>query len=94
MKKLLVVVELLFQFDKGNYMTIHGIYLKTRPQGKWHLVSVVVSPEVANLDSDEVLKNALSQGNDKAEVAIQSYDSTFHIPELLSKVKEQKLLFN
>jgi hypothetical protein len=73
---------------------IHGVYLKTRPQGKWHLVSVAISPEVANLDSDEVLKNALSRGNDKAQVAIQSYDSTFHIPELLSNVKEQKLLFN
>jgi hypothetical protein len=73
---------------------IHGVYLKTRPQGKWHLVSIAASPEVANIDSDEVLKNALSVGNDKAQVAIQSYESTFHIPELLSKLKEQKLLFN
>lgn len=73
---------------------VHGVYLKTRPQGKWHLVSVAVSPEVANIDSDEVLKSALSVGNDKAQVAIQSYESTFHIPELLSKLKEQKLLFN
>lgn len=73
---------------------IHGVYLKTRPQGKWHLVSVAVSPEVANIDSDEILKSALSVGNDKAQVAIQSYESTFHIPELLSKLKEQKLLFN
>jgi len=73
---------------------IHGVYLKTRPQDKWHLVSIATSPEVANIDSDEVLKNALSVGNDKAQVAIQSYESTFHIPELLSKLKEQKLLFN
>jgi len=75
-------------------MMIHGIYLKTRPNGKWHLVSVAVSPETAILDRDEALKNAISVGNDHAQTAIQSYDSTFHIPELLSHVKEQKLLFN
>ncbi len=75
-------------------MMIHGIYLKTRPKGKWHLVSVAVSPETASLESDEVLKTALSQGNEFAQSAIQTYDSSLHIPELLSSVKEQKLLFN
>jgi len=75
-------------------MMVHGVYLKTRPQGKWHLVSVAVSPEAAVIDSDEVLKDALNMGNLKAQTAIQSYDSMFHIPELLSRVKEQKLLFN
>jgi hypothetical protein len=75
-------------------MMIHGIYLKTRPKGMWHLVSVAVSPETATLDSDEVLKNAISIGNEQAQTAIQSFESTFHIPELLSSIKEQKLLFN
>jgi hypothetical protein len=75
-------------------MMVHGVYLKTRPQGKWHLVSVAISPEAAVIDSDEVLKDALNMGNEKAQIAIQSYDSMFHIPELLSRVKEQKLLFN
>lgn len=75
-------------------MMIHGIYLKTRPKGKWHLVSVAVSPETAKLENEEVLKNALSQGNEYAQAAIQLYDSALHIPELLSSIKEQKLLFN
>lgn len=75
-------------------MVIHGIYLKTRPKGKWHLVSVSVSPETANLESDEALKLARSQGNEQAQSAIQAYDSAFHIPQLLSDIKEQKLLFN
>ncbi len=75
-------------------MTIHGIYLKSRPKGKWHLVSVAVSPEAANLEIDEALKNARNQGNDSAEAAIQIFESAFHIPELLSEVKTQKPLYN
>ncbi len=75
-------------------MTIHGIYLKSRPKGKWHLVSVAVSPEAANLEIDEALKNARNQGNDCAEAAIQIFESAFHIPELLSEVKTQKPLYN
>lgn len=75
-------------------MTVHGVYLKTRPKGKWHLVSIAMSPELASIESDEVLKTALSQGNDQAQSAIQIYDSIFNVPELLSNIKEQKLLFN
>lgn len=75
-------------------MTIHGIYLKSRPKGKWHLVSVAVSPEAANLEIDEALKHARNQGNDNAEAAIQIFESSFHIPELLTEVKTQKPLYN
>jgi hypothetical protein len=75
-------------------MTVHGIYLKTKPKGKWHLVSVSLTPESAVIDRDEVLKNAISVGNEQAQTVIQSYDSMFHIPELLSSIKEQKLLYN
>ena len=75
-------------------MMIHGIYLKTKPKGKWHLASVAVSPETARIENEEVLKNALSLGNEFAQAAIQLYDSSIHIPELLSSIKEQKLLFN
>jgi len=75
-------------------MMIHGIYLKTKPKGKWQLVSVTVSPETARAENEEVLKNALSRGNEFAEAAIQLYDSSIHVPEFLSSIKEQKLLFN
>ena len=75
-------------------MTIHGIYLKSRPKGKWHLVSVAASPEAATIEIDETLKAAHNQGNDQAEVAIQIFDSAFYIPELLTDVKTHKPLYN
>ena len=73
---------------------IHGVYIKHRPKGKWHLVSVAVSAETANIDLSAILKQAKLEGNDQIQVAIQSFDSAFYIPELLSEIKEQKLLYN
>jgi hypothetical protein len=75
-------------------MMVHGIYLKSKPKGKWHLVSVAVSPEAATNESDTTLATALLQGNDLAEVGIQMFDSAIHIPELLSEIKKQKPMFN
>lgn len=75
-------------------MVIHGIYLKSRPKGKWHLVSVAISAEAAQFEVDQTLKQAQLQGNERAEVAAQIYESTFHIPELLSEVKDQKIMYN
>lgn len=80
-------------FDKRNIM-IHGIYLKSRPKGSWHLVSIAVTPEAANYDYTQLLNQAKLDGNEQAEVVIQTFDSAFYIPELLNKVKEQKLLYN
>lgn len=73
---------------------IHGIYQKSRPTGSWHLVSIAASPEAANFDYTQILNQAKLDGNDKIEVVIQTFDSAFYIPELLNKVKEQKLLYN
>lgn len=73
---------------------IHGIYVKSRPKSKWHLVSVAVSPELATQDLNDALKQAQAEGNDKAEAAIQLFDSPFFIPEMLSEVKKDKPLFN
>lgn len=75
-------------------MVIHGIYLKSRPKGKWHLVSVAVSSEAAEREIDHTLKQAMLQGNEQAECGAQTYDSAFNIPELLSELKSQKLLYN
>ena len=75
-------------------MVIHGIYLKSRPKGKWHLVSVAISSEAAEREIDETLKQAILQGNEKAECGAQIYDSAFHIPELLSELKSHKILYN
>ena len=73
---------------------IHGIYLKSRPKGKWHLMTVAVSPEAANHDIDELLAQAHRECNEKAEAVIQVFDSAFYIPELLNEIKPQKSMFN
>lgn len=75
-------------------MTIHGIYLKSRPKGKWHLVSLAISAEAANMENKNVLQNAQNQGYNNAEVAIKIFDSNVYIPELLSDIESQKPLYN
>ncbi len=78
---------------KENTM-IHGVYVKTRPKGVWHLVSVAMSVEAANYEKTEVLNQAIKDGNEKAEAAVQLFESAFFIPEYLHEIKEQKLMYN
>lgn len=73
---------------------IHGIYVKSKPKNKWQLFSVTVSAEVAMQDAQEAELKAKLEGNDNVKVAIQSFESSFHIPEYLSEVKNQTPLFN
>jgi hypothetical protein len=93
MKKQLVVVVIHSAFNKGISM-IHGIYLKSKPKNKWHLVSVAVSPETANQEVSECKKQAALDGHELAEVAIKIFDSTFWIPEFVDEIKTQEPLFN
>lgn len=94
MKNPVAVVGIPSQSNRQDTLMIHGIYLKSRPKGKWHLVSVAISPEAANHDITEVLKQAQLEGNEQAEVAAQLFDSAFWIPEFLSEVKQAKPLYN
>lgn len=73
---------------------IHGIYMKTKPNSKWHLLTIKISAQSALKESDLALTKAKQQGNENAEVAIQVFDSYFYIPEILQEVKDQKLIFN
>lgn len=73
---------------------VHGIYIKSRPKAKWHLVSVAISAELAVNDLNDALDAAKLDGNDQVEGTIQVFDSSFYIPEYLSTVKEQKLMIN
>jgi hypothetical protein len=93
MKNLRAAAVTLSQFDKGTHM-IHGIYLKSKPKNKWHLVSLAESPEEANLEIETFKKIALEEGNDRAEVAVQIFDSAFFIPEYMNEIKDRKPLFN
>ena len=73
---------------------IHGIYLKSKPKNKWHLVSYAISAEAANLELEEIKNKAIQEGNERAEVAVQVFDSLFWIPEYMTEIKEQKPSFN
>ena len=73
---------------------VHGIYIKNRPKSKWQLFSVAASAEIANNDLSKALKQAISEGYENAEVAVQLFDSVFYIPESLPSIKEQKILYN
>lgn len=73
---------------------VHGVYMKSRPNAKWHLVSVKLSAESALHDLNKALDQAKLEGNDLAEVAIQVFETVFYIPESLKEVKDQKLMFN
>lgn len=72
----------------------HGIYVKSRPRGKWHLVSITMSPEVATSNIDTILSEAKLHDNENIQAKIQMFESSFYIPEFLSEIKEQKLQYN
>lgn len=73
---------------------IHGIYVKNVPNGRWHLISTSLSVEAAIQDKDAYLKKSKEDGVQYVDVAIQTFDSSFYIPEYLNNIKEQKLLYN
>lgn len=73
---------------------IHGIYVKNKPKSKWHLFSITMSAEAAMQNIDDAKLQAKLEGYDNAEVAIQLFDSSFHIPEFMSEIKGQKPMFN
>ncbi len=72
----------------------HGIYIKTRPKGYWRLIKITLSPEMAACDVASILEQAKKEDNDKIQACYQIYNSSFHIPEWLKKVKECKLMYN
>jgi hypothetical protein len=73
---------------------IHGLYIRNRPKAKWHLISTSVSVEIASKDKLTILTQAKLEGNEKMEAAIKTFNSAFYIPEFLSEITEQKLMFN
>lgn len=73
---------------------VHGIYVKTKPKGKWYLVSLADSAETAARDLQNALKKAIQDGNEKAEVGIQVFDSGFYIPQMLKEVAKDSPVYN
>lgn len=83
--------ELVLVFEVNMF---HGVYVKSRPRGKWFLASLTISAESASADMDTIIKQAKLEDNLALEVKIQLFESGFYIPEILSEVKDQKLLYN
>lgn len=75
-------------------MSVHAIYKQHRPKSSWHLVSVVSSPELANLDVIEIQNREKKNGNDQAKVAIQLFDTMFYVPENMNEIEEYIPIFN
>lgn len=74
---------------------IHGIYMRTKPKFRWLLVSTTTSNEMAEKDLSDTLRIAKDKGYSEAEVCLQSYESSFFIPETLKDIKkESELLYN
>jgi hypothetical protein len=53
-----------------------------------------MSAEAANMELETFKKQAVEEGNDQAEVAMQIFESAFWIPEYVDDIKDQKPLFN
>ncbi len=73
-------------------MMIHGIYIRTKPTHKWYLFSTTKSAESATKELAVAVQVAKIGGNEFGEAAIQVYESELFIPELLTEIKEQKIL--
>ncbi len=69
---------------------IHCVYMRRRAKDKWHLVSWTLSPEAVMQDAQELRDKAAKDGNEKIQVAVQSFESNFYIPELLSSIKQSE----
>lgn len=70
----------------------HGIYMRSKPKNKWRLFSITMSAEAAYRELDEAVKEVQKGGNELGEAAIQVFDSSLFIPELLGEIKERKAI--
>ncbi len=57
-------------------------------------MSVVYTAEAAQRDLEKYVDKAKSDGNDQAEGAIQSFESAFFIPEIITDIKPSKILYS
>lgn len=73
---------------------LHGVYLRTKPKKKWLLMTTVYSAEEARRELDKYVDKAKANGNNQAEGAIQSFDTSFAIPEIITDIKPSKVLYN
>lgn len=57
-------------------------------------MTTVYSAEEAQRELDKYVDKAKANGNAQAEGAIQSFDTPFGIPEIITDIKPSKVLYN
>ena len=57
-------------------------------------MTIVYSAEEARRELDKYVDKAKTDGNDQAEGAIQSFESPYFIPEIVTTIKPSKVLYN
>lgn len=73
---------------------IHVIYLKSYPKGAWLLFSSTQSAETANHEMEAALTKAKAEGHEKPEAVIQTFETSFYVPQILNNVRKQNSLLN
>jgi hypothetical protein len=68
---------------------IHATYVKAHPKAKWVLASIAKSAEAAKQDKQASLQEAKKKGHKEAEAAIQTYSSSWLLPETLKELQEE-----
>jgi hypothetical protein len=71
---------------------IHGIYFRSRPKNRWLLFSITASAEAAAKELLVATQEAQKGDNRLGEAAIQVFDSSIFIPEMLTEIKDRKAL--
>lgn len=71
---------------------IHGIYIRSKPANRWHLFSITLSAEAAVKELEIAIKEVQKGDNLSGQAAIQVFDSSLYIPELLTEIKERKAI--
>jgi hypothetical protein len=73
---------------------IHAVYTRNTKKSKWRLFSTVVSAETATSELVAAKQQAIKEGFDEAETAIQVFDSLFYVPEYINSIKAQAPQYN
>ncbi len=71
-----------------------GVYVRNKPKKRWLLMSIVYSAEVAYRDLEKYVDKAKLDGNDQAEGAIQSFESSFFIPHVITNIAASNTFYN
>ena len=67
---------------------IHATYVQLAPKGLWYLASVSSSAETIKKDKETLIAEA-NEKKKQINVAIQTFPTTWFMPETLKEIKEE-----